>query len=69
VPFPDEVEEDNPELEERAAAISNAAVLESVVVTSPIGEAWKVYPELDWCERQVPKNRESMKLTQVRRQE
>jgi len=46
VPFPDEVEEDNTELEERAAPISNTAVLESVVVTSPIGEAWKVYPEL-----------------------
>jgi len=46
VPFPDEEEEDNKELEERAAPISNMAVLESTVVTSPIGEAWKVYPEL-----------------------
>ena len=46
VPFPDKVEEDITELEERAAPMSNAAVLESVVVTSPIGEAWKVYPEL-----------------------
>jgi len=45
VPFPDEEEEDNKELEE-TAPISNAAVLESTVVTSPIGEAWKVYPEL-----------------------
>lgn len=46
MPFPDKVEEDNKELEERAAPISNTAVLESVVVTSPIGEAWKVYPGL-----------------------
>lgn len=46
MPFPEEEEEDGKELEERAAPISNAAVLESVVVTSPIGEAWKVYPEL-----------------------
>jgi len=45
VPFPDTVEEDITELEERAAPISKAAVLESTVVTSPIGEAWKVYPE------------------------
>ena len=45
MPFPDEEEEDNKELEE-TAPISNAAVLESTVVTSPIGEAWKVYPEL-----------------------
>jgi len=45
VPFPDMVEEDITELEERAAPISKAAVLESTVVTSPMGEAWKVYPE------------------------
>lgn len=31
---------------ETGSPMSNAPVWESVVVTSPIGEAWKVYPEL-----------------------
>jgi hypothetical protein len=45
VPFPDVDEvDDKEEDEDSASAISNAAVRESVVVTSPIGEAWKVYP-------------------------
>jgi len=45
VPFPDEEVEDMVEEEESASAMSNWEVSESVVVTSPIGEAWKVYPE------------------------
>ena len=45
VPVPEEVEESE-EVEERAASISNAAVWESTELTSPIGEAWRVYPEL-----------------------
>jgi len=32
------------EEEEMGSAMSNALVWESVVVTSPTGEAWKVYP-------------------------
>jgi len=34
------------EEEEMGSAMSNALVWESVVVTSPTGEAWKVYPGL-----------------------
>jgi len=47
VPVLDEEEvEDEEELEEELGSpISNAPVSESVVVTSPIGEAWMVYPE------------------------
>jgi len=38
--------EEEEELEERAASIWNVPVWESLVVTSPTGEAWKVYPGL-----------------------
>jgi len=41
VPFP-EVEDEE---EEMGSAMANALVWESVRVTSPTGEAWKVYPE------------------------
>jgi len=44
VPVPEDVEEGKEELEERCSPISNVAVSERVVVTSPTGEAWKVYP-------------------------
>jgi len=47
VPVPEEVEEGKEELEEMRSAISNVEVSESVVVTSPTGEAWKVYPGPD----------------------
>jgi hypothetical protein len=43
VPVPDEVE-DKVEEEERASRMSNALVWERTEVTSPTGEAWKVYP-------------------------
>jgi hypothetical protein len=43
--FPDEVE-DKVEEEERASRMSNALVWERTEVTSPTGEAWKVYPGL-----------------------
>lgn len=46
MPVPDEEVEDMVEEEESASVMSNGEVSESVVVTSPIGEAWKVYPEL-----------------------
>jgi hypothetical protein len=45
VPVPDEVE-DKVEEEERASRMSNALVWERTEVTSPTGEAWKVYPGL-----------------------
>jgi len=38
-------EEEGEELEERAGSTWNWAVWESTVVTSPTGEAWRVYPE------------------------
>lgn len=44
LPLPD-VDEGKEEEEERAAAMSNWGVSESTVLTSPTGEAWKVYPE------------------------
>jgi len=44
VPVPVPVEDELVE-EERAAAMSNVPVRESTVLTSPTGEAWKVYPE------------------------
>jgi len=43
VPFPDK-EEDEDKVEESGSPMSNEPVAESVVVTSPTGEAWKVYP-------------------------
>jgi len=44
--LPEEVEEeDKEELEEMTSPIENEAVWESTLVTSPIGDAWKVYPE------------------------
>ena len=46
VPVPDEVEDDEFDEEERAWSMSNVLVWESTELTFPVGEAWKVYPEL-----------------------
>jgi len=46
VPVPEEVElEEGERVEEEAAPMTNAGVWLSTVFTSPIGEAWNVYPE------------------------
>ena len=57
VPVPDEEAGEEDEDEERGSAMSNEPVWESVVVTSPTGEAWKVYPELPGHKHQFPMNR------------
>lgn len=41
-----EVEEDKEELEEMGSLISNELVWERTSLTFPVGEAWRVYPEL-----------------------
>jgi len=42
--FPEEVEEGEEEVEERAASMVNVLVWESTELTFPTGEAWRLYP-------------------------
>lgn len=46
MPVPEELELEESEELERAAAMSKVAVWESTELTFPIGEAWRVYPGL-----------------------
>ena len=70
LPVP-EVEEEEEELEERAASTWNVAVWESLVLTSPMGEAWKLYPGLHEvsAEFRLIGNTTRLQLTPVGRQE
>ena len=46
MPVPEEVEESEEEVEERAASMVNVLVWESTELTFPTGEAWRLYPSL-----------------------